>query len=139
MSKLSKKTVKKPKQKLGPNQRKWLIDLETTKAKQASGVLNNGNGGYCCLGRACVALGFKAYIGSGWDEGAMFYGKRGDAQEFSLPEEVKDLLAVYNSDGKSRLTFKPDLIELNDEERLTFKEIAAVIREDPSVYFKKPA
>ena len=46
------KTTKTPKQKLGPNQRKWIKALRSGRYKQGRKRLRTGNK-YCCLGVAC--------------------------------------------------------------------------------------
>lgn len=54
--------------------RDWVEDLRTTDAKQAKGVLNDGKGGYCCLGRLCELIDPDSWsptpTGVGWGPGA---------------------------------------------------------------------
>lgn len=98
---------------------KWARDLETTSARQTKRVLNNGRGGFCCLGRLCVIAGERGKrIGS-----EISYG----GETAVLPSEVMEKVGMKSDCGEL-----PDaaLTELNDEKGMTFREIAKVIRKN---------
>lgn len=122
---------KKAKQKLGPNQRKWLKALESGKFKQGKGALKRPNNSYCCLGVACEI--FKP--------ASMEAVSDGDAVSFNgyisfPPEIIWQSLALYANDGSAGKGAASPLFRLNDDGK-RFKAIAALIRKDPSVYFKR--
>lgn len=114
-----------------PIQEAWVVDLETTDAKQAVEMLVL-DGGYCCLGRACaVHFGDKR-----WWRGkdklppsyAKFLGLRNEIGSFylnALTDEDRELCGCAES-----------LAELNDTLRLSFKEIAAFIRRNERAVFE---
>lgn len=123
------------KQKLGPNQLKWVRDLETTKARQTTGVLHNSQG-YCCLGRACVVMGVKG-VGEG-PKGSRQYSYKEAIT--CLPDPVKMKLAMRDDCGCPLDIAKFSALSvLNDDKKYTFKEIAKVLRKNPEQYFVKPA
>lgn len=127
--------AKKAKQKLGPLQKKWLAALESGKYRQARGQLckrTSGHYGYCCLGVAAhVCLGKPVYMLDGakilrnaW------YTKLGLRGASAPPKH-----GVYHSAG---LTYLNDGSDDEHVKKHTFKQIAAIIRKDPSVYFRSP-
>ena len=106
---------------LNEYQEAWLRDLETTKAKQCESELTNGKGGYCCLGRAYVANGHRAVNGKYEGESSVLG-----------PIMIKKLkLNNRNGNYGGHLT----LVHLNDDDELSFKEIAAFIRANPEKLF----
>jgi hypothetical protein len=116
-------------QALGPNQERWLAELESGKWKQGRGQLGDKHG-YCCLGVACEALipdGKQDYHGAfqWFDHGGV------------APNELVAKLALYSKDGRSRDACN-SLISMNDSDQKSFPEIAAIIRSDPSIYFTEP-
>ena len=122
-------------QPLGINQTSWLKALESDKYKQGRGLLCsflNGNGGaeFCCLGVACD--NFATHFVE--EKGVVHY--LGEAAK--APYVITTILALYSKYGDTKDHKGPSLVSLNDEKRLSFKEIAAIIRKDPSVYFSEP-
>lgn len=128
-----------------PEQEAWLRDLETTDEPQTKGLLHRlspsdgwpgARPGYCCLGRACVALGVpedKCFS----EVRSLFYGCVAD-----LPPEVTAKLRLRSNNGRLKhsvlVTGGPlisTLVGFNDEAGWTFKQIAAYIRENPTEVF----
>lgn len=105
--------------KLGFRQRRWLKMLETTRRKQAKEKLFDGTG-YCCLGLVCISErvplphgGKQPYLPGVIAARVKLRTPRGEAVE----GRDSDALWSLNDNGKS------------------FREIAAIIRNDPSAYF----
>lgn len=125
------------KQALGPNQTAWLEALESGLYSQGQGYLKTARG-YCCLGVACEVL-LGAPTGSNktlHDETcATWNGSFGYP-----PIQIVEMLGLYDERGTpSRIEGVPfALTDLNDNCEKTFKEIAATVRNDPSMYFKEP-
>jgi len=108
---------------LNEDQEKWLTALESGEYKKITGLLFD-RGGFCCLGVGCVALGMESVEISGCED--LGYSIKTRAIENRLK------LRSYEGEGSGDVSC---LAQLNDENGLTFKQIAAVIRDDPSVYF----
>jgi hypothetical protein len=85
--------------------KRWVEDLETTKAPQARNQLRHDRA-YCCLGRLCVVEKVK------YDPTMPF-----------PPSIVKALTGLGNMDFAR-------YANLNDKDRLSFKGIAARVRKD---------
>lgn len=112
------------KQELGPLQTKWVELLESGDYEQGVGRLRIKDK-YCCLGLAQVIV-CKVPTDS--------------AGQGSLSEEVVDKMKFRDINGGPRSIDSRDyLTTMNDQLRKTFKEIASVVREDPSDYFTEPA
>jgi hypothetical protein len=99
---------------------KWARDLETTKAKQARGVLNDGKGGFCCLGRLCVVVGAKGRRNN-INMGISYHGA-----VTVLPSEVQDLVKMSTASGIVG-SDECELSSLNDD-GVSFTELAKLIR-----------
>lgn len=125
-------------QELGPNQTKWLEALESGEYKQGFNALcrvyPDGTVEYCCLGVANELFSKKqtkikdcsnGYV-KGWDDDFAFAAK-----------DTTRKLALYSKEGHDKTGSGVTIAMKNDDEK-TFKEIAAMIRENPSVYFKEP-
>jgi hypothetical protein len=122
-------------------QEDWLRDLETTDAPQTTGTLHRmvpiGSVpvGYCCLGRACVALDIPEEVSRTRQIG-VFMGRTG-----ALPEGATKALRLRNSDGELAEAVEadgiayPTLAGLNDGAEWSFKQIAAYIRANPRNVF----
>lgn len=108
--------------KFGPNQRKWLRELETTKLKQGRSFLGNNSKGFCCLGIGARVLGG---------------GRFGQRQELNV-DEVADL-GLRGSNGPAKITTYPSCTIMNDKQQMSFKEIAVQLRRFPRQYFKRSA
>ncbi len=119
-------------QEFTPPQLKWLEALESGKFLQTRGHLHDRQG-FCCLGVACEIseLEIETYT---YGSGIVSYDKRAD----ELPHEVKEELHLYTSYGQAAPHAgypAGSLILLNDDERKSFKQIAALIRKHPDWYF----
>lgn len=121
-------------QPLGPNQERWLRELETTDKKQGKKLLRSKDDKYCCLGVGCELIGLtpKAPTEDGYMYGA-------DEDEWVAPDELIENLGLHDCCGYAKHPFehRQDIAGLNDTGK-TFKEIAAIIRADPSMYFREP-
>lgn len=122
-------------QPLGINQTSWLKALESDKYKQGRGLLcsflnDNGDAEFCCLGVACDNFAIRFTEENGI---VQYLGEVAKA-----PHIISTILALHSKHGDTKDYTGPSLIDLNDVERLSFKEIAAIIRKDPSVYFSEP-
>jgi len=117
------------KQKLGPNQRKWLKALESGKFKQGKEVLRSIDNKFCCLGVACEL--FKSsepeLVGGSYD-----YSGEG----ITAPAFVVEALRLRGNVGDHRDQDQKceHLAALNDGGK-RFKTIAKIIRADPAAYF----
>lgn len=124
---------------LGPKQKKWLEDLRSGKFEQTEQVLYDGTG-YCCLGVACVSLGYEFEIGE--DDDPHYYCQ-GTCEV--LPESIKLELKLYDVSGVPNISHKSEerkvytLSELNDNAKKSFNEIANIIESHPTWYFEGPA
>ena len=140
MTKAKEKKATKKIQPLGPLQKKWLKELESGKYKQTRNYLHNSKG-FCCLGIACeIVLGMKPKTKDGF--GSFVFGAQNLNTE--LPPTAIRKMKFRSSKGKTKDDdYKKDLASLNDgldlEKKKSFKEIAAIVRKDPSVYFTAPA
>lgn len=122
------------------DQEAWLRDLETTDAPQTIGTLHRlvidaedempHPVGYCCLGRACVALGISEHI-AGREIGAF------DGHSAWLPDSVVARLRLRSDNGQlqTQVGHCHTLTGLNDLAEWSFKQIAAYIRENPENVF----
>lgn len=120
----------KAKQKLGPNQRKWLAALVSGEYRQGTDVLFNGRS-YCCLGVACRITGMRSRKG---DSGFRYFG-----DEFShAPKSIVEYLALRGPNGSAKHGQQWSLISMNDTLGKTFKQIAEIVRSNPENYFTEP-
>lgn len=119
----------------------WLRDLETTEAPQTRGALHrlvpgsDAPAGYCCLGRAAIALGVPEV-----ERGELGYF---DGKDGTLSDELAKTLRLRNGGGSLLNPFADDpsvssLTELNDDYEMSFKGIAAYIRANPWNVFLEP-
>ena len=122
-----------------PEQLAWLHDLETTDAPQTRGALHRivkteeFPVGYCCLGRAAVTLGLRE---SPWSEDEHLIAFHGSAANLMFFHRLH--LRSASGDLLHKVEDLSALSELNDEERWSFKEIAAYCREHPWNVFTDP-
>ena len=101
---------------LTENQERWLQALESGEYKQTHGAMNIG-GDMCPLGVACDVSNL-----SHWDQES-YMGNTGVA-----PNCVVDWIGFTNR-GMGRI------IKKNDDQHMSFKEIAKNIRSEPDLYF----
>lgn len=108
---------------------KWIVALESGEYQQTVGCLNRVTtffndeviypAGYCCMGVLCEVVGIPTAIDSG-STVASYYG-----EEYFPPFTVRDWLEGYGLDIE-------DLSLKNDDERLTFPQIAQYLRDKTS-------
>lgn len=103
----------------------WCQALESGEYPQTCGRLQN-LGGYCCLGVACD-VAEKHGIAVKRDEGILIGGNL-----LAMPE-VLEWLGLQ--DGKGEMEYGRSLANMNDITRLSFPEIAGVIRSKPDGLF----
>jgi len=121
--------------KIGPNQERWLTALETTELPQGRNRLWSPNG-YCCLGIACVVFGDSRPVGLGLEdhphvvEALALLNHKGDATN-GISDEALDRMNQLGIEY-------PGLTSLNDDDELTFRQIASIVREFPELYFEEP-
>ena len=122
---------------LGPLQLQWLEALESGKYIQGRDCLVTTGGKFCCLGVACdLFAGVKAFPVQNNIHGKMAY----IGETNYLPPIVINKLCFFSSDGaqdKSLVNKSKSIAQMNDE-GMTFKEIAAVIRKNPERFFSRP-
>lgn len=128
-------------------QESWLRDLETTDEPQTRGYLHRlvegeddrGNiikPGWCCLGRACVAVGFNLL--EDVYEYAVF-PLQIDYEGEIAPKEVCQKLRLRDSTGALYFSWSGyDCLAAANDDGVTFKEIAAYIRANPWKVFLPP-
>jgi hypothetical protein len=113
----------------------WLAALESGEYTQTILMLADETG-YCCLGVACELLG----LSSGWDYelGCKTFGE--ERKRSTLPPEAISILGFvrYNPTLSSGRYAGRTLSVLNDDEGLSFKEIAAEIRLQPEDWDGNP-
>jgi len=122
--------------KLTKFQEEWLTALESGKYKQITNALRKEEG-FCCLGVACQ-LHSERNKGGGWmDHGDDAYTYLGSESSL-LPSIIKEELNLHSISGFPENSIrKVSLVSLNDDEKKTFPEIAAIIRANPDNYFYK--
>jgi hypothetical protein len=132
------------------NMLKWIEDLETTDEPQSQGRLygradDGSRIGYCCLGRACEVAGLRRvqsgqFGGPRTDEYVGSHATMGGAATAWLSggNTIPDVNygAVFGVSSGGDVVVKPKNnglsrtgASMNDNEGLTFKQIAAVLRE----------
>lgn len=118
---------------LTPAQEACLRRLETTTDKQTRGMLDNGMGEYCCLGEFCLEAEAQGVPVNRTQQNHLTGGFL-DAQ----PEVLK-WLGLRSAKGCPTPGWgKRSLIYLNDTDKLTFPQIAAILRNAPELYFIRP-
>lgn len=111
----------------------WLNGLRSDKYKQARSTLNNGNGGFCCLGVLCdVVSKTKAgkEMGLAWSKKniSQMTATKYDEQGGYLPTFVRDLVGLTTINPVVKVKGgKIGLAALNDARCLSFKQIARYI------------
>ena len=117
---------------------RWVEALRSGKYKQTTGQLNKKGEGFCCLGVLCeiavedgVILRYPAGEDTGYGGEDTGYGFS-DLMEFSvLPKAVQEWAGIDSSAGEfPEAGSKRSLISLNDDDHLSFAEIADVIEEN---------
>lgn len=117
------------------NRKKWVAALRSGKYLQGRGALKSRDK-YCCLGVACQLFHEKYPENSHWsdDEAARFLSYKpgdgnGERQVGVLTNHVQDWLGLSTDDGSYKKvrggTYS--LVSLNDDKKLSFKQIAVII------------
>ena len=123
---------------LNRNAKRWIKALRSGKYKQTQKHLRDADldtdePGYCCLGVACD-LYAQTHKRGAWDEYGSFV--IGDIEEDSeLPDRVAKWLGIKSTLGYNSVTGL-SLIHLNDDDGLTFAEIADHIEQYQDVLFE---
>lgn len=119
---------------LNENQRKWVDALRSGEFKQTTGSLQDGDA-YCCLGVACVVA----------EREGLPIKRRELSQEIiggdmsCQPASISEWLGIREENGQHEHdeTFSSDtLVDLNDQEEMTFPEIADHIEKYAGSIFK---
>jgi len=103
------------------NRKRWVEFLQKPGRKKAEGLLDMGDGGRCCLGHGCYALGIKR-MPSPLSDGVFYYEGQADAAPASFRKMV-GLIGGYGelADGGMALA------EMNDKTDMTPQQIGAWI------------
>lgn len=122
---------------MNENAKKWIEALRSGKYQQTKGALKNTEG-FCCLGVACELSG----LGRWEKDGAWTYyvvdeeGFSPDRREDYLPYAVRKWLGLYTSEGEYDSDFgRTNLTKANDDDGLTFEQIADLIESNPDGLF----
>lgn len=109
--------------------RKWAKALESGEYKKTTGMLRR-DGGWCCLGVLCnLHAQEHPEIAATQKTKGKYLGERASA-----PDEVCDWAGISHSQGRLEEKIIIDnspykyLAEINDATKLTFPEIAKIIR-----------
>jgi hypothetical protein len=119
---------------INPLAQKWILALESGDYTQTKEILCDGVG-FCCLGVACEVGEPKKII----EDGLVSYEFRGDLEGGELPLTYVGELGLNNGCGRPNDNFidvESSLVYLNDEEGLSFKQIAKRLRATPEAYFQ---
>ena len=101
---------------------KWIEELYTTQEKQGRFSLGDSYGGFCCLGLGCYILDIDYHTYSSVNKD--FTIEVGLLNDAGIPLD-------YDSNKMD------SLVNLNDNERKSFKEIGVILKSNPHRYFKK--
>jgi len=133
----------------GPIQTKWLEALESGKFEQGRGQLKDGKR-FCCLGVLCELMQIP------WvEDDTNGHGYKEVAPEFTtngnMPSEVSQQVGFRDDIGGFKMSreirspggpmygWVGSLVGCNDLAKMSFKEIAELIRYDPYNVFNIPA
>lgn len=118
---------------LNKNAKKWVAALRSGKYKQGKGALHKVSKSrhhtFCCLGVACEIYRKENEIKVVKYGSHIIYNEKAGV----LPQEVTDWLGLDNNGGYYS---KSSLMSHNDEDRLSFEEIADIIESQPKGLFK---
>ena len=113
-----------------PNQLRFIEELETTTKTQGFCDLCH-QGDYCALGVGAELFKTENTL----VETSVTGQRRYDDHRSTAPDYVVDALGLNDSLGSANRAGFKGITELSDS-RKPFKEIAAILRENPEVYFK---
>ena len=124
------------KQRLGPNQKKWLEALRSGEYDQHNDIpaLHNKKDGitFCCLGVACEVAPQEGVQRYGPQYGHTCEGRIQGSELEGFQQETLHWLAMHR-EGEEHC------INMNDSLKATFREIADAIELHPQKYFNAPA
>lgn len=124
---------------INDNAKLWIETLESDRFKQGRNrlavrsALDSEDFEFCCLGVAC-----ELYVEANPDEiyvEETSYGKGYDGYDVSLPVKVREWLGLADYHGRSLREDVVALTYLNDSGYYSFKEIAAVLKDEENKYF----
>lgn len=124
--------MKTKKQKLGPNQLRWIAALRSGRYEQGKEWLRTVDNRHCCLGVACRVLkepGQISKTGKLWEY---------DGCNASAPTEVKSMLSLNSALGRITGGFSiagKDCLAFANDAGATFAEIADFIEAHPEAVF----
>lgn len=94
----------------------WVDALRSGKYEQGTSSLRTDLGGYCCLGVFCMTENFPLH-----ENGQTIKGHENDTYTF-----LDSLLGI----GKDHITHSNILVNMNDDKRKSFAEIADYIEQN---------
>jgi hypothetical protein len=107
---------------------KWIAALESGDYAQCRGQLRKANKkskyGFCCLGVLCNIHAQEHPEIAAWEPDPERYLE----QTAELPYSVRHWSGISSSEGYIS-SLATDLVELNDDHRKSFKQIAKIIKE----------
>ncbi len=118
--------------------RLWVDDLRNTQERQTTGQLWDGDGGFCCLGRACDISGMGEWK-ENEAEGDLRYVCELDDSATELPYDVAVWFGFIDDEDGEELVIRDPVLKspggdmhdnascLNDTWGLSFEEIAYAI------------
>lgn len=102
------------------NRETWITALETTDHPQGRMRLGDPEFGYCCLGLGCAVLDieFKPYVGTS--------------------ESFREAVGLATDDGSFMQApgYFTCLTAVNDSDKLTFRQIAKILRENKTMWIE---
>lgn len=114
---------------LGPNQLKWLEAMESGEYRQGFGVLYSSiESSYCCLGVAKKVLDLTEDSIYCLEKSYGEIGLRSSDGIFCQAVKVPSIDDDFTYDS---------LVELNDSEEFSFRDIAQIIRDNPENVFER--
>lgn len=107
--------------------RAWIAALRSGEYRQGNRTLRNAASEYCCLGVLCDVYR-KRYNRGSWEErdasrNSPYFEMDGPHRCY-LPKEIAEAIGT---DGDLSRDFEVELVQLNDRDEATFKEIADYI------------
>lgn len=122
---------------MNPNAEKWVAALESGEYKQGREKLRSSNDEFCCLGVACDLAAEAGVIDPPTldvvDGAVLVY----DGEVYFLPNPVREWLGLRSDQGTyyDEQSNQGTLACDNDENGLTFEEIAQIIRKHADTLF----
>lgn len=118
------------KQKLGPEQQKWIDALKSGKYKQGAVYLKSERA-YCCLGIAVELI-------DGFSDETTFMGiaiTTDEGKTCALPTSAMKHFKFLDDFGDASHRVHAESLSYLNDCGASFKQIAEIVENDPSVYF----